>query len=106
MSGDGGRKRKKELTKVRPVIDYGAAAWQPWISDTNVKSIERANQKVLRMVTGQSVGTPVESIRAKAGVPNYATIRKIHILTAKEKALRSSVDSNRNINQRLNRQGL
>ena len=65
------------------------------------------------MVTGQSVGTPVEAIRAEAGVPNYATIRKRNILTAKEKALRSSVDhpvriavSNRNIKQRLNRQGL
>ena len=94
-------------------MDYGAAAWQPWICDTNVKTLERANQKALRMVTGQSVGTPVEAIRAEAGVPSFATVRKRNILTAKEKALRSSEDhpariavSSKNIEQRLNRQGL
>ena len=89
--------RKKELTKiyngqVRQVLDYGAAAWQPWISDTNIQRLERANQKALRMVTGQSMGTPMEAIHAEAGVPDYATIRKRNILIASEKALKRQVE--------------
>ena len=70
-------------------MDYAAAAWQPWISENNIDTLERSNQKALRMVTGQSLGTPTEAIRAEAGVVDYATIRKRHILTAREKALRA-----------------
>ena len=71
--------RKKDLTKIynvqiRQVLDYGAPAWQPWISETHVKDLERLNQRALRMITGQSVGTPMESLRAEAGIPDYATI--------------------------------
>ena len=89
--------RKKELTRiyntqVRPALDYGAPAWQPWLSDTNIKTLERSNNRALRMVTGQSVDTPVESVRAESGVSSYATIRKRNILIAREKALKSSDD--------------
>ena len=105
--------RKKELTRiynsqVRPVLDYGGPAWQPWLSPSNVEALERANQRALGMVTGQSVGSSREAIRAEAGVCDYATIRKRNILIAREKALRSSEDhpariavSNDDIKQRL-----
>ena len=60
------------------------------------------------MVTGQSVDTPVESVRAESGVSSYATIRKRNILIAREKALRSSDDhparlavTNSEVEQRL-----
>ena len=105
--------RKKELTRiynsqVRPVLDYGGPAWQPWLSPSNVEALERSNQKALRMVTGQSVGSSREAIRAEAGVCDYATIRKRNILTVREKALRCSDDhpariavSNNDTQQRL-----
>ena len=94
--------RKKELTKiynaqVRPVMDYGAAAWQPWICDTNVKSLERANQKALRMVTGQSVGTPVEAIRAEAGVPSYATEEEIAAMQLAKTWIEQNITEEANI---------
>ena len=52
--------KKKELTRihnsqVRPVLDYGGPAGQPWLSPSNVEVLERANQRALRMVTGESV---------------------------------------------------
>ena len=89
--------RKKDLirvysTQVRPVLDYGAPAWQPWLSASSVKLLETANNKALRMITGQSKDTPLPSIRAEAGVSSYSTIRKRTILTARERALRTSDD--------------
>ena len=105
--------RKNHLTKlyncqVRTVMDYGAPAWQPWLSDSNVEALEKLNQRALRMVTGQSVGSCREAIRLEAGVPSYQTIRKRNILAAKERALRTSADhpafiaaTNPGISQRL-----
>ena len=94
--------RKKELTRVynsqvRPVLDYGGPAWQPWISPSNMEALERANQRALRMVTGQSVGSSREAIRAESEVCDYATIRKRKILTAREKALTCSDDHSASI---------
>ena len=74
----------------------------------NVEALEKLNQQAIRMVTGQSVGSCREAIRLEAGVPSYQTIRKRNILTAKERALRTSADhpayiaaTNPGINQRL-----
>jgi hypothetical protein len=44
------------------------------------------------MITGQSKDTPLPSIRAEAGVSSYSTIRRCNILTARERALRTSED--------------
>ena len=50
--------RKEDLTKVysahiKSVLDYGAPAWQPWISETNMQQLETAQNKALRHITGQ-----------------------------------------------------
>ena len=49
------RWRNKELirvcnSRVRPVLDYGGPAWQPWISPSNLEVLERVNQKKLRIL--------------------------------------------------------
>ena len=85
--------KKKELvrlynTQVRPVFDYGAPSWQPWISDSNVGRLEASNNKALRMITGQSRDTHIPSLQAESGICSYGTIIKRNTLIAKEKALR------------------
>ena len=61
--------RKEDLTKVynahiKSVMDFGAPAWQPWISDTNMKQLETAQNRALRHITGQMRSAPVEALRA------------------------------------------
>ena len=85
--------KKKQLvrlynTQARPVLDYGAPAWQPWIADTNVEKLNASNRKAIRMITGQSRDTHIPSLHAESGICSYSTIMKQHTLIAREKALR------------------
>ena len=91
--------RKEDLTKVynahiKSVMDFGAPAWQPWISDTNMKLLETAQNKALRHITGQMRSSPVEALRAESGINNYRTTSQRLTLSAKERepsdALRST----------------
>ena len=55
--------RKEQLRRVylaaqRSVLDYAAAAWQPWLSDSQLNKLEVAQNKALRIVTGQYSSTP------------------------------------------------
>ena len=89
--------KKKDLTKVynshvRSVLDYGAQSWQSRISETAMTKLEAANNRALRMITGQSKDSPIPSIQAEAGVTSYSTISKRNILIARERALRCSED--------------
>ena len=84
---------KKQLvrlynTQARPVLDYGAPAWQPWVSETNVEKLNASNRKAIRMITGQSRDTHIPSLHAESGICSYNTIMKQQTLIAREKALR------------------
>ena len=49
-------------------LDYAAPAWQPWLSDTNLSSLDRLKNHSLRLITGQLVSTPLEALRLEADV--------------------------------------
>jgi ribonuclease HI len=80
--------RKLFITCVRSGMDYAGAAWQPWLSETAMGRLERAQNKALRLVTGQLKSTPVEALRLEAMVPSYATLSKRNSCIAYEKSLR------------------
>ena len=77
---------------VRSKLDYAAPAWQPWLSDTNLSSLDCLQNHSLRLITGQLVSTPLEALRLEADVQSYPTCSKRLILKANEKALRSTDD--------------
>ena len=77
---------------VRPILDFAAHAWQPWLSETAASALEIPNNKALRLVTGQYKSSPIEAVIAEAGATTYATTSKRLILAAHEKALRCSSD--------------
>ena len=76
------------LALVRSVLDYCAAGWQPWLSRSNFEILTRAQNRALRLVTGQCRTTPVEALALEAGVPQYLTVARTRWLRAYEKALR------------------
>ena len=89
--------RKENLRRVyiatqRSVLDYAAAAWQPWLSDSQLKKLEVAQNKALRLVTGQYSSTPTEALRLEAGVESYRTHSERNITIAAEKADRLPPD--------------
>ena len=77
-------------TLVHSKPDYAAPAWQPWLSDTNLSSLDRLQNHSLRLITGQLISTPLEALRLEADVQSYPTCSKRLILKVKEKALRST----------------
>ena len=89
--------RKVFLTTQRSVLDYAAAAWQPWLSETQMQKLERAQNKALRIVTGQYNSTPVEALRLESGIVSYKTHSKRLMSIAAEKADRLPPDHPRNV---------
>ena len=85
------------LTSIRSILDYAAPAWQPWIGDTNISVLERAQNKGLRRISGQYMASPIGSLNLETGVPTYSTIINQRCIMAQEKGLRLPMDHPRNI---------
>ena len=66
-------------------LDYAAPAWQPWLSDTNLSTLDHLKNHSLRLITGQLVSTPLEALRLEADVQSYPTCSKHLNLKANEK---------------------
>lgn len=85
--------RKQHLTKIfhgliKSKLGYAAASWQGNIAECHKLSLERTQNRALRLITGQFKDTPLEALRAEAGVPSYRTHMERNLLISKEKALR------------------
>jgi len=73
-------------------MNYSAPSWQPWLAQTNRDKLEQSQNEALRIVTGQHSTTPVEALRAEAGVVSYATTSKRLCAISHEKAHRMPTD--------------
>ena len=54
-------------------MDYAAAGWQPWLSDTNIDLMDRVQNQAIRLITGQMKSSPVDSLRFESGIDPYPT---------------------------------
>ena len=70
------------------VIHYAGGGWQPWLSNTNILKLETAQNRALRLITGQGMSSPVEALRAEAGIPSITTQIRRNCVHIREKALR------------------
>ena len=89
--------RKEDLMKIfrshiLSVINFAGGGWQPWISRTNIQKLEAAQNKGLRLITGQGLSTPTEALRAEAGMCSMATQISRTCARTREKALRLPAD--------------
>jgi ribonuclease HI len=89
--------RKQYLVKiyhsvVKSKLGYSGAAWQGNIAECHIQSLERTQNRALRLITGQFKDTPLEALRAEAGVPSYRTHMERNLLISREKALRLDAD--------------
>ena len=70
-------------------LGYTAPAWQPWLSNTNITSLDHLQNQALRLIPGQLVSTPLEALRLEFNVQSCYTISKRLIVPAREKCLRT-----------------
>jgi ribonuclease HI len=70
------------------VLNYCGSGWQPWLSESNVKTLDACQNRALRIVTGQLQSTPLEALRLEAEVPSMHTTIRRNAATAWEKTLR------------------
>jgi hypothetical protein len=85
--------RKQSLRKVftatqRSIMDYAAAAWQPWLSATQLRKLETVQNKCLRLITGQYANSDLDAIRLEAGISSYSTHSAQLTAIAYEKGMR------------------
>ena len=77
------------LATQRSVLDYAAPAWQPWLANTQLGRLDRAQNQALRRVTGQTASCPLEALRLESGAQrSYTTTSKRLVLASREKAYR------------------
>ena len=72
---------------IRRRLDYAVAAWQPWLSDTNLSCLDCLENRSLRLITGQLIPTPLEALRLEADIQSYRTCSNRLILKAREKGI-------------------
>ena len=91
-------------------LNYCGAAWQPWLSETNIKALDTCQNRALRMVTGQLQTTPLEALRNEAEVQSMHTMIRRNCATAWEKnsttsPLKPAHQANRRPNSQDQKQG-
>ena len=80
--------RKIYITMIRTIMDYSAAAWQPWLSSTQFKKLETSQNRCLKAITGVYAGSDLECRRLEADLPSYRTHSNQLIAIAYEKGTR------------------
>jgi len=78
---------------INPVIDYNAAAWQPWLSKSNIDKIDTIKRTAARKITGLYVSTPSEALFLEAGIHPTITTGQRHAITSMEKTIRLQADN-------------
>ena len=71
----------------RSIMEYAAAAWQPFCTKTQINKLEVAQNKCLRLISGQYANSHRDALHLETGIPTYKTHSKQLIATAYEKGL-------------------
>ena len=73
---------------IQSVLHYCGAGWQPWLAKSNLQILERAQNRALRVITGQLSDTPLECLRIEAEIMSVAVAVRRNCLIAWEKSAR------------------
>ena len=66
---------------IRPALEYASPSWTPWISETNMKNLQRVQNDALRSVAGLTATCPVDFLHLETNVePLKDRFRKNNLL--------------------------
>ena len=53
---------------IRTSMEYGSPSWSPWISNTNMKAIQRVQNDALRSVVGSAATCPIDFLHLESNI--------------------------------------
>jgi ribonuclease HI len=74
---------------VRSVLEYGGAAWMPWIGKTDWKRLEGVQAEAARTIVGATATSPTEAVLEEAGLRDLQDRAVIAATIAYERNLRA-----------------
>jgi hypothetical protein len=80
--------RKVYQTSLLSGTTYAGGGWLPWLSATSVDMLDRAQNRNLRVNTGQLTSTPNKALRVEAGVQSSGCLRDHAATVALKRSLR------------------
>ena len=84
--------KKIYTAHVRSIFDYAGCAWQPWLKQSHITRLERAQRRALRIITRQPKTSPTDCMRLEMDLPSIQSTIKSACMKAREKALRLPQD--------------
>jgi hypothetical protein len=80
--------RKVYQTSLLNGATYAGAEWLPWLSASSVEMLDRAQNRNLRIITGQLASTPTDALRVEAGFQSFGCLQDRAAAAALERSLR------------------
>jgi hypothetical protein len=80
--------RKVYQTSLLSGATYAGGGWLPWLSASSVDTLDRAQNRNLRIITGQLALTPTNALRVEAELQFFGCLRDRVATTALERSLR------------------
>jgi hypothetical protein len=80
--------RKVYLTSLLSGATYVGGGWLPWLSASSVEMLDRAQNRNLRIITGQLASAPTNILRVEAGFQSFGCFRDRAAAPALERSLR------------------
>jgi hypothetical protein len=80
--------RKVYQTSLLSEATYAGGGWLPWLSASSVETLDRAQNRNLRIITGQLASTPTDALRVEAGFQSFCCLRDRAAAAALERSLR------------------
>jgi hypothetical protein len=66
--------RKVYQTSLLSGATYAVGGWLPWLSATSAETLDRAQNRNLRIITGQLASTPTDALRVEAGFQSFGCL--------------------------------
>jgi hypothetical protein len=80
--------RKMYQTSLLSRATYASGGLLPWLSVSSVETLDRAQNRNLRIITGQLPSTPTNTLRVEAGFQCFSCLRDQSAAAALERSLR------------------
>jgi hypothetical protein len=67
---------------------YAGGGWLPWLSASSVEMLNRAQNRNLRIITGQLASTATDALRVEVGFQSFGCLQDQAVAAALERSLR------------------
>jgi hypothetical protein len=75
-------------TRLLSGATYAGGGWLPWLSASSVETLDRSQNRNLRIIIGQLASTLTDALRVEAGFQSFGCLRDPAAAAALERSLR------------------